>query len=94
MGVNNEPVIGIRLRVLGRPAALRGRDPQGAIGRLQIPQFQPGHQVPVFYDSRDPRRRPRYLHLQVAAVSAESRVTILLVLHPSHVCLPTLGDRL
>jgi hypothetical protein len=55
--VNNDPVIGLRLTVLRS-----GRQPYEAtinkslVSRVHIPQFQPGSQVPVKVDPRDPAR--------------------------------------
>ncbi|MEO8505054.1 MAG: hypothetical protein ABI609_14235 [Acidobacteriota bacterium] len=55
--VNNEPVIGIRVRVLADDRApFEAEIPKALIGILQVPQFQPGRQVPVVYDPRDPSK--------------------------------------
>jgi hypothetical protein len=51
--INNDPVIGMKLRVLAedRPP-FEAPIPRALIGRLQVPQFQPGSQVPVIYDPK------------------------------------------
>ena len=54
ISVNEEPVIGMRVRVM----PLDGGDfeaeiPKSLIGRLQVPQFQPGKIVPVIFARTD-----------------------------------------
>jgi uncharacterized protein DUF3592 len=57
ISVNEEPVIGIRLRVLAEDQPpFEATIPKALIGRLQVPQFQPGSHVPVIYDPKNPSR--------------------------------------
>jgi hypothetical protein len=55
--VNDDPVIGLRLTVQrsGQPpyeAVIK----KSRVSRVHVPQFQPGWQVPVRVDPRDPAR--------------------------------------
>ena len=57
MTVNEDPVIGIRLWVLAEDQpAFEASIPRALIGRLQVPQLQPGSHVPVIYDPKNPSR--------------------------------------
>lgn len=55
--INEEPVIGMKLKVLAtdRPS-FEAVVPRTLIGRLDVPRFQPGNRVPVVYDPKDPSR--------------------------------------
>jgi hypothetical protein len=55
--INDDPVIGIRLWVLAEnQAPFEASIPKALIGRLQVPQLQPGSHVPVIYDPNNPSR--------------------------------------
>ena len=57
ISINEDPVIGIRLRVLAEDQPpFEASIPNTLIGRLQVPQFQPGNHVPVLYDPKNPSR--------------------------------------
>jgi hypothetical protein len=55
--VNEDPVIGMDVQVYpaeGEP--WRATIPKSLISRLDIPQIQPGHVVPVRFDPQNPQR--------------------------------------
>jgi len=52
--VNDEPVIGLRVRVMPLEGAdFEAQIPKALIGRLQVPQYQPGKIVPVVFSRAD-----------------------------------------
>lgn len=52
--VNDEPVIGLRVRVMPLEGAdFEAEIPKALIGRLQVPQYQPGKIVPVVFSRAD-----------------------------------------
>jgi hypothetical protein len=52
--VNDEPVIGLRVRVMPLEGAdFEAQIPKALIGRLQVPQYQPGKIVPVIFSRAD-----------------------------------------
>ena len=55
--VNDEPVIGLKVRVLAddRPP-FEAEIPRALISFLSVPQFQPGKQVPVVFDPKNPTK--------------------------------------
>ena len=53
--VNDEPVVGLHVRVMPLEGADFEADiAKALIGRLQVPQFQPGKIVPVVFSRADP----------------------------------------
>ena len=58
MTLNENPVVGFLLRVSADGIEPFEAETQAVIGRLDVPQIQPGAQVPVKYDPSD--------HLRVA----------------------------
>jgi len=54
ISVNGQPVIGMRVRVMPLDRAeFEAEIPKALIGRLQVPQFQPGKIVPVVFARGD-----------------------------------------
>lgn len=62
MTVNDDPIVAFRLRV--RPASGQPYevDTRARVGRLDVPQVQPGAVLPVAIDPRDPSRVALHLY--------------------------------
>ena len=56
MSLNNDPIVGFRLEVHAEGVAPFQAETKAVIGRLDIPQIQPGADVPVRYDPNDHKR--------------------------------------
>lgn len=54
--VNENPVVGMRLRVLPADGDPFEAETRALIGRLEVPQVQPGAEVMVKYDPKDRSR--------------------------------------
>lgn len=56
MTLNNDPVVRFRLEVHPEGEEAFEAETQAVIGRLDIPQIQPGAELPVKYDPQDHSR--------------------------------------
>jgi hypothetical protein len=56
MSLNNDPVVGFRLEVHAEGVEPFEAKTKAVIGRLDIPQIQPGADLPVKYDPNDHTR--------------------------------------
>lgn len=56
MTLNNDPIVGFRLEVHPDGMEPFEAETQALIGRLDIPQVQPGRDVPVKFDPKDHTR--------------------------------------
>jgi hypothetical protein len=55
--VNQDPVIGLKVRVRPRDgAAYEATIEKSLVSRLDVPQFQPGRTIPVRFDPQNPSR--------------------------------------
>jgi len=56
MSVNHDPIVGFRLEVHAEGVEPFEAETKAVIGRLDIPQIQPGADLPVKYDPKDHKR--------------------------------------
>lgn len=56
MTVNDDPVVGLLLEVRPTSADPYQAETKALISRIDVPQFQPGHVIPVVYDPNDPKQ--------------------------------------
>ncbi len=56
MSVNDDPIVGFKLRVRDEGAEVYEAKTQGLVSRLHIPQVQPGMVIPVAIDPNDRSR--------------------------------------
>jgi hypothetical protein len=56
MTVNDDPVVGLLLEVRPTGTAVYQAETKALISRIDVPQFQPGHVIPVKYDPNDPKQ--------------------------------------
>ena len=55
MTVNEDPVVGLLLEVRPSDTGVYQAETKALISRIDVPQFQPGHVIPVRYDPKDPK---------------------------------------
>jgi hypothetical protein len=56
MTVNDDPIVAFRLQVRPEGGAPYEVETRGLVGRLDVPQVQPGAVLPVAIDPKDPMR--------------------------------------
>ncbi len=54
--INDDPVVEFVVRVVPRDGEPYEAHTKGLVGRLDVPAFQPGREVPVRIDPKDPQR--------------------------------------
>lgn len=67
MTLNNDPVVGFRLEVRAEGVEPFEAETRAVIGRLDIPQIQPGADLPVRYDPNDHKRVALDLYPKLAS---------------------------